>query len=202
MRAQMRAHLIRVFDIAAAIFGLVVLSPVLAIIAIAVWLESPGPIIYAGTRVGRFGRVFRLYKFRTMVEGADKVGPLITTACDKRITRLGRTLRRTKLDEFPSLWNVLRGEMSIVGPRPENERSVTLYTPQQQFIFTFRPGITSPATVKYRHEEELLARGGNLEEVYHQIMQDKLAIDIDYFTNRTVWRDFVVLGRTFSSLFR
>jgi lipopolysaccharide/colanic/teichoic acid biosynthesis glycosyltransferase len=185
----------RAFDVCLASLGLVLTFPLLLTIVILVKISSPGEIIYKGRRVGKFGRPFWLYKFRTMVKGADSCGPLITAADDARITPIGRLLRRTKLDELPSLWNVVKGDMSLVGPRPENERSASLYTREQQAILILRPGITSFASIKYRKEEELLAGANDLHAIYHDIMQDKLRLELDYLKTRNLWLDRYSPGR-------
>jgi len=134
-----------------------------------------------------------LFKFRTMVQDASKIGPAVTAGDDPRVTRLGRFLRKTKLDELPSLWNVIRGDMSLVGPRPENEKSFALYTPPQRAVVKVRPGITSLATLRYRNEEELLAGAADLEAAYHELMQEKLRIELEYLKRQTLWSDFEVL---------
>ncbi len=189
----------RLFDIAASAIGLMILSPLFLVIAISIKLTSRGSVLYRGTRVGRYGELFQIYKFRTMIVGADKLGPGITAVGDSRITPVGKFLRRFKLDEFPQLLNVLKGEMSLVGPRPEDPRYVALYTPEQREILNYRPGITSPASIKYRNESAALT-GGDWERKYvEEIMPEKLAIDLAYFRRaglrddlrtivRTVWR--------------
>ena len=134
----------RLLDLVASLAGLTLLSPLFVFIALLIALDSPGPVFYRGQRVGRHGRLFRLYKFRSMVISADKQGPGITAAGDARITRVGRFLRRAKLDELPQLINVLLGDMSLVGPRPEDPRYVAFYTPEQRRVLSVRPGITSP----------------------------------------------------------
>ncbi len=170
----------RGFDIVASGIGLTVLSPVFIVIAIAIRRDSKGPVFYRARRVGQHGKEFRLYKFRSMVVDADQQGPGITSAGDTRITSVGRFLRRTKLDELPQLINVLRGEMSLVGPRPEDPRYVELYTPGQREILQYRPGITSMASQTYRNEEQLLT-GSDWEQQYiDEVMPAKLAIDLDY----------------------
>jgi lipopolysaccharide/colanic/teichoic acid biosynthesis glycosyltransferase len=150
----------RAFDIAASGLGLIVLSPLLAIIALAIRLDSAGPVFHRTTRVGKNGKPFRLVKFRSMIAGADQQGSGITAAGDARITRIGAFLRRRKLDELPQLWNVLMGQMSFVGPRPEDPRYVEHYTEEQRQVLAARPGITSPASLVYRHEERIL-QGNN-----------------------------------------
>ena len=186
----------RGFDILASGAGLIVLSPLLLGIAVAVRVSSPGPALYRARRVGRFGKEFTLYKFRSMVVGADRRGPGITAAGDSRITGVGRFLRRTKLDELPQLINVLRGEMSLVGPRPEDPRYVALYTPEQRRILEQRPGITSMASLTYRDEERMLS-GEDWERVYvEQVLPAKLAIDLEYAKRATLWQDIMLILRT------
>src|SRR5436309_3930814 len=133
----------RAFDLAIAIPALVLVSPVIGVAALAVRLDSRGSAFYRGERIGLEGRPFRILKLRSMAPGADRVGPAVTIAGDPRITRVGRVLRRTRLDELPQLWNVIRGDMSLVGPRPEHPDYVRLYTPEQRRVLTVRPGITS-----------------------------------------------------------
>jgi lipopolysaccharide/colanic/teichoic acid biosynthesis glycosyltransferase len=191
----------RLLDVSLAVPALLLLTPILALIAIAVKLESPGNPIYMGRRVGRFGKPFNLVKFRTMVLGADRIGPLVTASGDPRITRLGRFLRRTKLDELPSLWNVISGDMSLVGPRPENEQAAALYTGEQREVLSLLPGITSLATLKYHHEEALLAAGADLESTYFQLMQDKLNLELQYVHTRNLALDLRILFRTVLALF-
>lgn len=186
----------RAFDILASGAGLIILSPLFLGIAIAVRASSPGPALYRARRVGRYGKEFTLYKFRSMVANADRQGPGITAAGDSRVTGVGRFLRRTKLDELPQLINVLRGDMSLVGPRPEDPRYVALYTPEQRRILEQRPGITSMASLTYRHEEQMLS-GDDWECVYiEQIMPAKLAIDLEYAQRATLWQDIVLIMRT------
>ncbi|RMF48817.1 MAG: sugar transferase [Chloroflexota bacterium] len=192
----------RTFDILVSTLALIVLAPVFAVVAIAIKISSPGPIFYRATRVGRYGVPFKLYKFRSMVVDADKIGGGITTAQDSRITPIGRFLRRTKLDELPQLLNVLRGEMSLVGPRPEDPRYVALYTEEQRRVLNVRPGITSPASVRYRNEQALLS-GADWEAVYvQQILPNKLAIELQYIERATLLSDLSVLWQTFQALFR
>lgn len=192
----------RLLDIVAASAALVVLAPLLALIALLVRAASPGPALHRAERAGRGGRPFRLLKFRSMVAGAARQGPGITRTGDPRITPLGRVLRRAKLDELPQLFNVLRGEMSLVGPRPEDPRYVALYTPEQRRVLAVRPGLTSPATIRFRAEEALLA-GDDWEAQYvSAVMPQKLALDLDYLARRTFWSDLRLLLRTVAVLFR
>jgi lipopolysaccharide/colanic/teichoic acid biosynthesis glycosyltransferase len=192
----------RGLDIVAASAGLIVLSPLLVAIGLLVKLDSPGPILYPGERVGRRGEHFRLYKFRSMVTDAARRGPGITTNGDPRITGMGRFLRRTKLDELPQLLNVVWGDMSLVGPRPEDARYVALYTEEQKRVLNVRPGITSAASVQYRHEERLLT-GSDWEDKYvNVIMPEKLRIELDYLGRRTVFSDLLIIWQTLLVLFR
>lgn len=192
----------RLFDVLVSAVALLLLSPVFLVVAIAIKISSPGPVFYRAVRVGQHGVPFKLYKFRSMVVNADKIGAGITTAHDPRITPIGRFLRRTKLDELPQLINVLRGEMSLVGPRPEDPRYVALYTEEQRRVLRVRPGMTSLASVRYRHEQALLS-GADWETQYIQrIMPDKLAIDLEYLERATLLSDLGVLWQTFIALFR
>jgi len=193
----------RAFDIVLALPLLIVLAPSFVVIAAFVRLDSPGPVFHRARRAGRGGQPFTLYKFRTMVVNAANVGPGITRGNDPRVTRVGRVLRRTKIDELPQLVNVLKGEMSMVGPRPEDPRYVVNYTPEQRRLLSVRPGIASPASIKYRHEEEILAAaGGDLDEAYRTtILPDKLRIDLEYVGRQSLLLDLAVLVRVAVSLF-
>ena len=184
----------RLFDVAVSAVGLVVTSPFVLAAAVAVKLESPGPAFYMGSRVGRDGRAFRIVKLRTMQARAG--GPSVTAGDDPRITRVGRLLRRTKLDEVPQLLNVLRGEMSLVGPRPEDPKYVAHYTPEQRKVLGVRPGMTGPTVLAFIDEEDLL-RGGDAESVYvTEVMPRKLAIDLEYVRHASFAGDLGILGRT------
>ena len=190
----------RLLDLVVAAAGLLILSPLFALLAAAVKLSSRGPVFHRGERVGRGGRPFELYKFRSMRVG--EAGPHITRAGDSRITAIGRLLRRTKLDELPQLINVLRGDMSLVGPRPEAPRYVALYDAEQRRILSVRPGITSPASLRYRSEEAQLV-GDDWERLYvEEIMPAKLRIDLDYIGRRTLASDLRVIAGTVAALFR
>lgn len=179
----------RLFDIIVAGSLLICTWPVFLVCALAVRLSGRGPILHRATRIGQYGNPFTLYKFRTMIVGAAGAGPKITAGTDSRVTSVGRLLRRSKLDELPQLWNVLRGEMSIVGPRPEDPRYVEEYTPHQRRVLEAKPGITGPASVQYRDEESILAAADDLDATYARIMADKLEIDIEYIGNRTIRSD-------------
>jgi lipopolysaccharide/colanic/teichoic acid biosynthesis glycosyltransferase len=192
----------RWLDIVTSLAGLILLSPLFLLVAVAIKLDSAGPVFYRAARVGREGRTFRVYKFRSMVNDAEQGGPGITTANDERITKLGRLLRGTKVDELPQLINVFRGDMSLVGPRPEDPRYVALYTREQRQVLAVRPGITGPASVHYRHEEKLLD-GPNWEQLYIQeVMPHKLQMELDYLEQRTLWTDLGVIFETMMTLLR
>lgn len=187
----------RGFDILCALVGLLLLAPLLATIAAWIRLSSPGPVIYYATRVGRNGKLFHLYKFRTMRQDADRTGPGITRSDDDRITPVGRLLRKSKLDELPQLLNVLKGEMSLVGPRPEDPRYVAHYTPHERVVLSVRPGVTSLASIRYRNEESLL-QGENWEDFYLQhVMRDKLRVDSRYIEKWSFSLDLRILFFTF-----
>jgi lipopolysaccharide/colanic/teichoic acid biosynthesis glycosyltransferase len=189
----------RIFDIAASAAGLVVLSPVCAAVALAVWVNDPGPVIHRGPRVGKDGQPFDILKFRSMrVSQGD--GPQLTAEGDPRVTHVGRFLRRTKLDELPQLVNVLRGEMSLVGPRPEAPRYVAQYTPEQRRVLAVRPGITGPAQIRFRHEERLLAGPDPERHYLDVIMPAKLEIDLAYAHHASLRRDLAIIMQTLSAV--
>ncbi len=193
----------RFIDILGSALGLILLSPLLVLIAILVRLSSPGPVFHRAVRVGKGGAPFRLYKFRTMVVGAAQAGPGVTVGGDPRITPLGRLLRRYKLDELPQLINVLKGEMSLVGPRPEDPRYVAHYNAAQRRVLRVPPGITSAASLRYRHEESILAAAADWESAYiNQILPEKLAIDLAYLQTRTLFTDLTLILQTLLAVFK
>jgi lipopolysaccharide/colanic/teichoic acid biosynthesis glycosyltransferase len=190
----------RLMDIKLSFLGLLVLWPLLLFLALLVKLSSPGPVFYHGLRVGRRGRPFKILKFRTMAADAEARGLPLTVGGDSRITGVGRVLRKTKLDELPQLWNVLVGEMSLVGPRPEAQKYVDLYTDDQRKVLNLRPGITDPASIKYRNENDILAAAVEPEKTYiANIMPDKISLNLSYASRASVWSD---LGIIFRTLFR
>ena len=191
----------RLLDLAGAAFGLVITIPLLVICAAAVWLSSPGPLIFRQQRVGKGGRLFEVLKFRTMVRECD--GPRITAAGDQRVTCAGRWLRRWKLDELPQLVNVLKGEMALVGPRPEIPEYVITYTSQERSVLCTRPGITSPASLFYVHEEEVLARHSEHEDFYGRVLlHHKLEIDQAYCRHISLGVDLKIMLATATHLLR
>ena len=192
----------RCFDIIVALIGLVLLTPVFLIVALAIKLDSPGPVFYTGKRIGKDGVPFGIIKFRTMVDHADRIGAALTQGQDRRVTPVGRVLRKWKLDELPQLLNVLRGEMSLVGPRPEAPCYVGHYTPEQRRVLQAKPGITGLTQVRFRHEESLLQRCRNVEEEYiREIMPHKLALDLQYVESQTLLLDLKLIARTLMCLF-
>jgi lipopolysaccharide/colanic/teichoic acid biosynthesis glycosyltransferase len=183
----------RAFDVLASSFGLLVSAPFFAVATLAILLEDGLPVLYRQSRVGRAGVCFVLFKLRTMYCGRE--GPVITAAGDSRVTRIGKLLRQYKLDELPQLWNVLRGEMSLVGPRPEVPQYVDLDAAEWQATLQWRPGITDLATLVYRNEEELLGRSSTPEKYYKErILPDKLALNLDYLRARSFGRDLKLVA--------
>ncbi|MEH1770965.1 MAG: sugar transferase [Nostoc sp.] len=171
----------RIFDLFFSLAGILILLPLFLAIAIWIKLDSPGNVLFRQIRIGRFGREFSIYKFRTMVADAESRGKQITVAKDTRITRSGQFLRKYKLDELPQLFNVVKGEMSLVGPRPEVPKYVAYYTAEQRRVLDVLPGITDPASIKFRNESELLEDTANSENVYiNEIMPQKLELNMQY----------------------
>lgn len=193
----------RAFDIVVASLALVALAPVLALVAIAIRLDSPGPALFRQERVGKGFRPFRILKFRTMVVDAPKLGgPLTAGDHDPRITRTGRFLRATKLDELPQLINVLRGDMSFVGPRPEMAKYVESFRSDYQKLLSVRPGITDPSSLRYRNEGSLLAAAADPEALYlESILPDKIRLSGDYVDSLSFTSDLVLIAHTATSMF-
>ena len=194
-RPQLAAK--RAMDIVVSAAALCVLWPVLALIALAIVVDDPGPVFYRQVRVGRGGRPFRIFKFRTMVVDADRKGLSITVGRDSRITRVGALLRKTKLDELAQLLNVLCGQMSFVGPRPEVPRYVELYTPYQRQVLLVRPGITDYASIAYRNENDLLAGAKDPERMYIEtVMPDKIELNMKYLREISPLADVRLILKT------
>ncbi len=193
----------RAFDLTAAGLGLLILSPLFAVVAVAVKASSPGPVFFRQERVGLGGRAFRIHKFRTMRADAERVGGQLTVGADPRITRVGALLRATKIDELPQLIDVLQGTMALVGPRPEVPRYVALYTQEQRRVLDVRPGITDPASIEYRDESAVLAAAADPERAYVQeVMPHKLAINLAYQARRTLASDVGVIFATLDRIVR
>lgn len=188
----------RIFDIVASGLGLLVLSPLFLVIAIWIKLDSPGPVFYRQVRVGRNNKDFRIFKFRSMRVGSDK-GSLVTIGGhDPRVTRSGYFIRKFKIDELPQLINVFIGDMSLVGPRPEVRHYVNYWTPEQMHVFDVRPGITDPASIKFRNENELMEKAESPEDYYiNVIMQEKIKLYLEYVRNASFWYDIQLIFKTF-----
>lgn len=187
----------RFFDIVASGLGLICLSPLFAILAIWIKTDSKGPVFFRQMRVGKNNRDFSLYKFRSMRPDSDKAGLITVGGHDPRVTRSGYYIRKWKLDEFPQLINVLKGDMSLVGPRPEVRKYVNLYTPDQMKVLSVRPGITSMASIRYRNENEILASAEDPDRCYiEQVMPDKLNIDLEYVEKANLMNDIKLIFST------
>ena len=187
----------RSMDIVLSACALAILWPLLLLIALAIWIDDPGPVFYRQVRVGMNGKTFRIFKFRSMVMDADKKGFAITVGRDSRITRVGAVLRKTKLDELAQLLNVFLGQMSFVGPRPEVPKYVELYTPYQRQVLLVRPGITDYASIAYRNENDLLASAPNPEAMYiEQIMPDKIELNMKYLREISPLADIRLILKT------
>lgn len=193
----------RLFDIGFSILGLLILSPVLVVAAILVRLSSPGPVLFRQERVGREFQSFTIYKFRTMVADAPQRGAAITCGDDPRITRVGRLLRATKIDELPQLFNVLRGDMSFVGPRPEVRRYVEMFADDYREILAVRPGITDIASILYRDEAEILGRAADPQAEYvERILPHKIRLAKEYRRRSSVLFDIGVILKTILAVVR
>jgi lipopolysaccharide/colanic/teichoic acid biosynthesis glycosyltransferase len=191
----------RVFDVIVAAGGLLLLTPILLLVSLLIKLDSPGPVFFTQERMGRKFRSFRIYKFRTMVPDAPRLGGKITAGADPRITRIGRYLRWTKVDELPQLLNVLKGDMSVVGPRPEVRQYVELFRSDYEEILQISPGITDLASVHYRHEAELLGRAENPEDRYvKEILPEKIKLAKEYLHRSSFFFDIAVLLKTFVAI--
>ena len=187
-------------DILCAGVGLLVLWPFLLAVAVAIWLSDRGPVFFRQERVGRGGQSFRMWKFRTMVVNAEARGGQLTVGEDKRITGVGKWLRRLKLDELPQLLNVVAGQMSLVGPRPEVRRYTDLYTEDQRRVLDLMPGITDPASIRYRDESALLAQQADPERAYvEQVMPEKIRLNLEYAARANVLTD---LGTILTTLLK
>lgn len=193
----------RLFDILFSLIVLVIGIPFGLLIALAIVVDSRGHAIYKQKRVGRHNVDFQLYKFRTMCDDADKGSQITVSNHDSRITKTGSFLRKYKIDEFPQFLNILKGEMSIVGPRPEVRKYVELYTPEQMRVLSVRPGLTDYASIRYVNENELLAKSDNPEQTYiHEIMPDKLVLNLQYIDEQSIWVDMKIMWQTVMAILR
>ena len=188
----------RSFDLFFSIIGLIVISPFLVLISVLIKIDSDGPVFFGQERVGRYLHPFKIYKFRTMLLNASEIGPSVTTLKDPRITRVGGVLRKYKLDELPQLINVLRGNMSLVGPRPEVPKYVDRYSERDKgIIYTVKPGITDEASIAFRNENKLLANKDDVDDFYiENIIPSKLAYHRKYIESQSLWLDFKIILKT------
>lgn len=192
----------RIFDLVMAVLMLLFWWPFILIIVLLILISSGAPVFYRQERIGKNGIPFRIFKFRTMKKNADQLGLLTIGGHDPRITGIGFFLRKFKLDELPQLFNVISGKMSIVGPRPEVAKYVSLYSESQKHILNVRPGITDPASLTYRNENEILARFDNPEEAYiREIMPAKIELNRQNLLQQTAWTDFGIIVRTATRIF-
>lgn len=193
----------RVFDIVFAALILLVLSPFFLLLAVAIKIDSKGPVFFRQVRVGLNGQDFRIYKFRSMVQDADKKGLALTTEGDSRITRVGKLIRKCRLDEFSQVLNVLDGTMSLVGPRPEVRKYVDAYKPEYLATLLVRPGVTATASIHFKDEDELLNSGGDPEEIYiNDILPEKMRYNLEYLNRISVWQDFKIMLQTVVAVFK
>ena len=187
----------RLFDIVVSFLILLILSPVMLVLAIAIKLDSKGPVFYRQIRVGRYNKDFKIFKFRTMVQDADKKGLAITLNEDPRITRVGRLIRKCRLDEVSQLLNVLGGSMSFVGPRPEVRRYVEAYSPEGMATLLVRPGVTAPSSIVFKDEDKILNSGGDPEQIYvEQILPEKTRLNLEYVARLSFWKDIKIMFQT------
>lgn len=187
----------RIFDIIVASLLVVILSPILFLLGILIKIDSPGPVMFRQVRVTTYGKPFRIFKFRTMVNNADKIGTQVTTKGDSRVTRMGKMLRGCRLDELPQLFNVLKGEMSFVGTRPEVEKYVAHYTDEMKATLLMPAGITSRASIEYKDEERLLESAENADEVYiHQVLPEKMKYNLRAIEKFSFWDDIKTMFAT------
>lgn len=195
--------MIRLCDIVFSAIGLLLLSPLFLLIYVLIRCESKGGGFYCQQRVGKDGRMFDLYKFRSMRTGSDKKGLITVGGHDSRITRMGYFIRKYKIDELPQLWNVLKGDMSLVGPRPEVKKYVDLYTEEQRRVLSVRPGITDYASIEYVDENEILGKAEDPDKVYvEEIMPAKIKLNMRYIENRNLNEYFKIIGLTFINILR
>ena len=193
----MNAFLKRCFDLIVSAMGLVIVSPFFLVLVVLIWLEDGAPVFFRQVRVGKNGRPFRIWKFRTMYKDAESRGPQVTVGVDPRITKTGSWIRRYKFDELAQLINVCSGEMSFVGPRPEVPKYVAFYNEEQKKVLLAKPGITDPASISYRDEASLLEKCENPEKVYiEEIMPKKLQLNLEYIRDMSFLNDLKLIFKT------
>jgi len=194
----------RLFDFAISLLALIGLSLFFVLLAIAVKLNSPGPVFYRGVRIGRHGKSFKIYKFRSMVVDAEKIGAASTSNTDMRVTSVGHFIRKFKFDEFSQLINVFLGDMSLVGPRPEVQKFVDMYTDEEKIILTVRPGITDWSSIKFHNEGNIIEASGisDPDEAYAKLIRpEKLRLQMKYVKERTLWIDIKIIFSTILTIF-
>ena len=193
----------RLFDIIFSLMGLLALAPVFVVISLLIKWEDDGPVFYRGVRVGRSGKPFKIFKFRTRVVDADKIGGTSTSEDDLRITKVGRFIRKYKFDEFPQLLNVLIGEMSVVGPRPQVQWAVDLYKPEERILLMVKPGISDYASIKFKNEALILKGSEDTDKVYlEKIAPEKIRLGLEYVKNRSLWVDLQIIFTTIVEIFK
>jgi lipopolysaccharide/colanic/teichoic acid biosynthesis glycosyltransferase len=193
----------RLFDIASSFLGLILVSPVLIVLALLIKIEDGGPVFYRGVRVGRYGKPFKIFKFRTMIMDAEQMGGSSTADDDPRLTKIGKRLRACKLDELPQLINVLKGEMSLVGPRPQVQWAVNLYTPEEREVLALRPGITDYASLHFPNEGEILKGSTDPDRDYmEKIHREKMRLAIEYVKTHSFWTDMKIIFQTIAVVFK
>jgi len=187
----------RMFDLLLSIPSLIILSPVYLLSAILIKLDTPGPILFSQDRIGQNGKPFRLYKFRTMVKDAAKIGPPVTTAHDPRITKTGRLLRKFKVDEMLQVMNIVKGDMSVIGPRPEVKKYIDIFAEEYKDILKIKPGMTDYALIVFRNEEDILSRFQNVEEGYiKEVMPEKIKLYRQYLSEMSLKTDIKIFFQT------
>jgi lipopolysaccharide/colanic/teichoic acid biosynthesis glycosyltransferase len=201
MKVMFNDYLKKAFDVVISLIGLIVLSPALVVLAFKIKSEDKGPVFYRGVRIGRYGKQFKIFKYRTMVVNADKIGGPSTADDDPRITKIGKFLRKYKLDELPQLINVLKGEMSIVGPRPEVTSEVETYNEEEKRIFSVRPGITDWASLIFHDEGEILKGSSDPHKTYREkIKPGKIMLALKYVDEKSFWVDMKIIMQTLMTL--
>lgn len=203
MHTKIYGFLKRSFDLAASLGGLLILCPIMFIITLLIIKEDGGPVFYRGVRVGRYGKPFRIFKFRTMVKDAEKIGPSSTGDDDPRITKIGKYLRRFKLDELPQLINVLKGDMSMVGPRPQVPWAVELFNSDEKILLQVRPGITDYASIQFHNEGEILAGYDDADKAYMEIIHpEKMRLAVEYVKEMSLITDTKIIFSTLIKLIK
>jgi len=192
----------RLFDIIFSFFGLIIVFPILGVIAVLIKISSPGPVFYKGERVGRYGKLFKIYKFRTMISDAEKAGIWSTSVNDPRLTKIGKFLKKYQIDELPQLINVLKGEMSLVGPRPQVPWAVELYNEEEKTLLNLQPGMTDWASLWNFHEGEILKGSKDADKDYlEKIHPEKMRLALEYARHHSFWIDLKIIFKTIIAVF-